>query len=78
MEEGQTVCLTVEDDGIGIDTETMRHILDGSIRSKGSSYGVRNVNARIRMMFGEEYGLFFESEPGKGTRITIRFPMREE
>lgn len=78
LEEGQTVCLTVEDDGIGIDTETMRHILDGSIRSKGSSYGVRNVNARIRMMFGEEYGLFFESEPGKGTRITIRFPMREE
>lgn len=78
MEEDRTVCLTVEDDGVGIDDETLRHILDGSIRSQGSGYGIRNVNARIQMMFGEEYGLFYESEVGKGTRITIRFPLREE
>lgn len=78
LDEDRTVRLRVEDDGAGIDEETLRHILDGSIRSRGSGYGIRNVNARIQMMFGEEYGLFYESEPGKGTRITIRFPMRED
>ena len=78
MEEDQTVCLIVEDDGVGIDEETLRHILDGSIRSQGSSYGIKNVNARIQMIFGEEYGLFYESEVGKGTRIMIRFPVRKE
>ena len=36
--------------------------------------GLINVNNRIRLLFGREYGLFIESEPDEGTRVSIRFP----
>lgn len=78
LDKGNVVCITVEDNGVGMDEEMLRHILDGSIRSRGSSYGIKNVNARIRIMFGEEYGLFYESKKGEGTKITLRFPARED
>lgn len=77
LENEEIICLKVIDDGAGMDEETLSHILDGSIRSSGSSYGVRNVNARIALMFGEEYGLTYESAPNQGTTVTIRFPKRE-
>lgn len=77
LDEGNVVCITIEDDGVGMDEETLYHVLDGSIRSRGSSYGIKNVNARIRIMFGEEYGLFYDSKKGEGTKITLRFPARE-
>lgn len=78
LEEGDIIRLTVEDDGIGMDEETLSHVFDGSSRSSGSSYGVKNVNARIALMFGEEYGLTYESHVNEGTKVTLRFPKREE
>lgn len=77
LEKGDIIRLTVADDGIGMDEETLSHVFDGSSRSSGSSYGVKNVNARIALMFGDAYGLTYESQPGKGTRVTLRFPKRE-
>lgn len=71
------ICLTVEDDGIGMDEKTLKHIMDGTIRSTGSSYGVRNVHARLALMFGEPYGLTYESSPGVGTRVILRFPKQK-
>jgi len=41
---------------------------------KGSGIGVKNVNERIKLYFGERYGLTIESEPDEGTVITIRLP----
>lgn len=73
-EVGGVVYLKVIDDGVGMDGETLSHVMDGSLASSGSSYGVKNVHARIRMMFGEEYGLSYMSTPGKGTCVTVRFP----
>lgn len=73
-EAGGIVSLKVMDDGVGMDSETLAHVMDGSLASSGSSYGVKNVHARIRLMFGEEYGLSYMSTPGQGTCVTVRFP----
>lgn len=77
-EENGTVYLFVKDDGVGMDSDTLSHVMDGSLESSGSSYGVKNVNARIKLMFGEEYGLSFESSPGQGTTVMLRFPRNSQ
>ncbi|QUL57450.1 sensor histidine kinase [Paenibacillus tritici] len=43
--------------------------------SAGSGYGILNVQARIRLTYGEPYGISMESEPGKGTVVTVRHPV---
>lgn len=62
-EDGDMV-FVIEDDGVGI--------AEMSRLEKG--YGVRNVRERIRLNYGEQYGVSFESEPGKGTGVRIRVP----
>ena len=47
---------------------------NSKVPKHGSGVGVINVHSRIRLMFGEEYGLSIESEPDEGTRVTIRIP----
>ncbi|MBD2844862.1 sensor histidine kinase [Paenibacillus sp. IB182496] len=70
--------LTVTDNGIGMDEAQTRRLLtaapDGGAAptSGGSSYGLYNVNARIRLYAGEGYGLSVVSEPGSGTTVTVR------
>lgn len=64
------VWFSVADNGIGMEEETARRIL--SMESKG--YGVRNVNERICLCYGEEYAVRVESVVGQGTRMTLHFP----
>ncbi len=73
-ERDGVVCVRVMDDGAGMDSGTLEHVMDGTITSTGSGYGIRNVHARLQLMFGEEYGLSYESREGEGTCVTIRFP----
>lgn len=73
-ENDQTVCIKVMDDGVGMDADTLSKVMTGSIKTSGSSYGVKNVHARLQLMFGEEYGLSYESKEGEGTCVTIRIP----
>jgi two-component system sensor histidine kinase YesM len=40
------------------------------------SLGLRNVDERLRMLYGEAYGLHIESAPGSGTRVVIRIPLQ--
>ncbi len=69
--------MKVIDDGIGMDEQTLCHVMDGTLAGTGSSYGVRNVHARLQLMFGEQYGLTYESKEGEGTCVTVRFPRKE-
>ena len=73
-EENGLVCVKVIDDGIGMDAAVLSHVMDGKSTGAGSSYGVKNVHARLQLMFGEAYGLSYESKEGEGTCVTIRFP----
>ncbi|MNY59595.1 hypothetical protein D3C86_1960590 [compost metagenome] len=55
--------------------ETLNTILSGGGKSgSGSGVGVRNVNERIGLYYGREFGLAFESELEEGTTVTIVFP----
>lgn len=60
----------VEDNGCGMDEET----LDTILTAKTGGYGVQNVHHRIQLYYGEQYGLHYESWKGKGTRVTLRIP----
>lgn len=68
--DDSNIYLTVEDNGVGIEPELLSSILE----FKTTGYGVRNVNQRIQLYYGEEYCLRIESEVGKGTRCTINIP----
>ncbi|MGF7143543.1 two-component system sensor histidine kinase YesM [Anaerotaenia torta] len=71
-EEEGTVCIKVMDDGAGMDAQTLARVMDNSL--SGSGYGMKNVHARLQLIFGEAYGLECESRVGEGTCVTVRFP----
>lgn len=52
----------------------------GDVAEEGrySSIGLRNVADRVRLVYGEDYGLQIESECGKGTRVTVRMAVRRQ
>jgi two-component system sensor histidine kinase YesM len=65
----------VTDNGIGIPEEIIDKILSGDIDSKkGSGYGLKNIDQRIKLYYGENYGLTFRSEVRKGTEVEIKIP----
>jgi two-component system sensor histidine kinase YesM len=71
---GGDIRLVVRDDGPGMDEEALSHILDGSREGGISKVGVKNVNDRLKLHYGDEYGLSFESGRGKGMKVTITIP----
>ena len=75
MEAGNLI-LSVEDNGLGMSEEEVEFVLTDSnrIHKHGSGVGLVNVNNRIKILFGKEYGLLVESEPDEGTRVSIRIP----
>lgn len=70
--------ISVADNGVGIDSEELEklkeRLRDSSMNRKGS-IGLTNVNQRLKIMFGDEYGLEIESELGKGTRVNLVLPL---
>ena len=69
---GAEAAISVEDDGIGSDPERVRRTLAG--QPDGDSVGLGNVDARLRQVYGDEYGLVVETAPGAGTRVSMRVP----
>ena len=77
--DGDDVVIDVTDNGPGMPEEVVERLLDpresGAAPSKGGSgIGFRNVHQRIRLTFGEPYGLTIRSEPDDGTTVRIRLP----
>lgn len=73
------IALQIQDDGRGMDQNTLDHIFEKHVRdTKSNGVGLQNVHERIRLYYGTAYGLSFESEPGKGTTVTVRLPGRKE
>lgn len=64
--------VTIEDDGVGMDPEQLQSMLAG--HSDGEHVGLRNVDARLRQVYGNGHGLVIETAPGEGTLITMRVP----
>ena len=74
---GETAELSVEDNGLGMTPEELNRLrenINGDVIKESAHIGLSNVNQRIRLYYGNEYGLIIDSREGIGTRVTIRFP----
>lgn len=71
--------ITITDNGSGMTSEQLSSLLDAVSQQENSekSLGLRNVHQRIRLFYGDAYGLSIRSIPGKGSEVTICLPYRE-
>lgn len=79
--EENELYLSVADNGLGMTEDKVEMILTGKSSSgngRGSGIGVKNVNERIKLYFGEAYGLTIDSEPDEGTKVTIHLPVKAD
>lgn len=79
--EEDELYLSVADNGLGMTEDKVEMILTGKSTSgngRGSGIGVKNVNERIKLYFGEAYGLTIDSEPDEGTTVIIHLPAKDE
>lgn len=67
---GDDVVITVRDNGMGMPQEKAETLV--TYQAKG--YGLKNVNDRIRILYGENYGIRILSAPDEGTTVVMRFP----
>lgn len=70
----EEIWIRVEDDGVGIPPHILNKLLKEDCLHKGSGYGVKNVNERIQLFYGERFGLSYESTQPGGTTVTVRIP----
>ena len=78
--EADELYLSVTDNGLGMTEDKVSLVLEGKSNSgngRGSGIGVKNVNERIKLYFGEDYGLKIDSEPDVGTTIIIHLPAKK-
>ena len=79
--EENELYFSVADNGLGMTEDKVEMILTGKSSSgngRGSGIGVKNVNERIKLYFGEAYGLTIDSEPDEGTKVTIHLPVKAD
>lgn len=77
MMEEEEFHIIIEDNGAGICEESLAEIqrdLREGASTESKHVGINNVNQRIRIKYGNEYGVTVDSQAGRGTRITLRFP----
>lgn len=79
-EDAGGLVMEVEDNGCGMAPEQVARLLDGQGRPgkrRGTGIGMRNVNERIRIYFGADYGVEVISEPDEGTLVRMRMPLKK-
>lgn len=74
---GDLILVEVFDNGVGMTEEKIRRVLTPSDEAKESrDFGLGSVNSRIRLFFGEPYGISIISIPGEYTKVTVSLPMK--
>jgi len=76
--QAENLEITVSDTGPGMEPDVLAEIKTGNIRSNKAGIGIKNIDDRIKLLFGEAYGIAFESEPGRGTVVRIVIPTTRE
>lgn len=77
-EDKEHLCFLIKDNGLGMTAEQVEDLFTDKSHipsRRGSGIGVRNVNERIKLYFGDAYGLKIRSEPDEGTWIFIELPV---
>ncbi len=78
QKDGNAV-IEIADDGVGMDAETLNRIFEKhKVNYRSNGVGVYNVQRRLSMYYGKEYGLSYKSEKGKGTTVTVVIPIEQE
>ena len=78
LKDGNAV-IQVIDDGVGMEPEVLEHIFEKhKVNYRSNGVGVYNVQKRLQLYYGSEYGITYESEKGKGTTATITIPGNQE
>lgn len=70
--EGDDAVFTVSDTGVGIEPEKLPLILKGEAEGSGNNIGIYNTHQRLQLVYGDGYGLHFESTLGSGTEVEVR------
>ena len=75
-DEGECVYFKISDNGEGMDPENLDSVREKlkNTFANGTRTGIVNLNSRIRLIFGEKYGVTMDSEIGKGTTVLLKFP----
>ena len=74
--EGGDGFIRIEDDGDGIEESKLKNLqykIDKNEVEKGKEIGILNVNRRLKVCYGEYYGLFIQSSKGQGTSVILKF-----
>lgn len=69
--ENEEIKMIVSDNGVGMSLQQQKQ----QLTADSSGCGVRNVNDRIKLYYGNEYGMEIESEPDRGTTVTLTIPL---
>ena len=78
-EKDGCVVLEVADNGVGMDEETLKHIFERhKVNYRSNGVGVYNVQKRLKLYYGNDYGITYESEKGMGTKAVITIPKVQE
>lgn len=78
-EKGEDVVLEIIDNGVGMDEETLAHIFEKhKVNYRSNGVGVYNVQKRLTLYYGHEYGITYRSKKGEGTIATIVIPKSQE
>ncbi|MCZ8514714.1 sensor histidine kinase [Paenibacillus filicis] len=72
-EEGK-LRITVEDNGPGMDELLLAQVRSGEAPTRGNGIGLKNIDERIKLAFGDAYGIELDSAPGEGTRVSVLIP----
>lgn len=72
--ENDRIVLSVRDDGKGISEDYLRNLLNDDSIDEDHGYGIKNINNRLKLYYGEGCGLTYKSSPGKGTLVEVRIP----
>lgn len=68
--------ISVKDDGVGMDEETLSHIFDEqAVKHKTNGVGVPNVQKRLQLYYGSDYGISYASRKGEGTEAVVCIPL---
>lgn len=74
--------ITITDSGVGMDEATLHGLLSNSAKAHGkgslNGIGVRNVDQRLKLVYGNACGLTFESTQGVGTTVTVKIPKEKD
>jgi two-component system sensor histidine kinase YesM len=74
--EGNEVFISIEDNGKGMDQETLERVIAGLGESPSSEHiGLRNIQQRLLLAYGAKYGLQLSSQPHEGTLVLLRIPI---